>query len=93
VIRKFKTAINWLIRGKDDRVHLIQVPNVPLIGWFVLMIVSKLVAAGSMKTGLSGLSMAFLAVWCYLEITQGMSRFRRMLGVVVALLVVRSLFS
>jgi hypothetical protein len=87
--RKFNSIINWLIRGKDGHIYLAQVPNIPIVGWAILAVMSKFAATGQMRAGLSNLSLAFLAIWSYLEITQGASRIRRILGAVVAVLVLR----
>jgi hypothetical protein len=80
------------VSGKDGRVHIIQWPNLPIIGWFLSMIVSTFVASGPMKVGFSYVSLAFLAIWSYLEVTQGLSYFRRVLGAIVGILTVYSLF-
>lgn len=83
MIRKLQVAIDWLVRGKDGRVYIFQFPNLPIIGWFVSMVIAQVTMA-DIKTGFSSISFAFLSIWCYLEITQGSSRFRRILGGVVA---------
>jgi hypothetical protein len=93
MIRKMKHMIDWFVRGKDGHVHLVQFPNIPIIGWFASRIVSDFIATGPMKTGFSNVSLAFLAVWSYLEIVHGLSYFRRMLGVIVAILIVYSFFA
>jgi hypothetical protein len=92
VIEKFKVMIDWLIRSKDGHIHLVQIPNVPIAGWFIFMIASDFTVVSPIRTGLSNLSLAFLAIWSYLEITQGTSRFRQILGIVVGVLVVRCFF-
>ena len=84
--------INWLIRGKDGRIYIFQLPNLPIIGWFVCMITSNFLPAGSIKVGFSHLSLVFLAIWCYLEITTGVSRFRQILGIIIAALVIYNFF-
>jgi hypothetical protein len=55
------------------------------------MMISNIVA-GSTKTGLTNLGIAFLAIWSYLEITKGASRFRQVLGIGVAIAVVYGFF-
>jgi len=87
-----RKILDWLIRGKDGNVHLLQLPNTPIMGWFVSVLIAHLLARGTVKTGFTNLSFAFLAIWCYLEITQGTSRFRRVLGVIVAIAMVYSFF-
>jgi len=92
-VRKIKNIVDWFVCGKDGRVHVIQIPNVLLIGWLVFMITAQLVAESSARTGLSHLSQISLAIWSYLEITQGASRCRRVLGAVVATVMVYSFFT
>ena len=92
MVRSLKSIITWLISGKDGRVYIVQWPNIPIIGWFLSMIIATLVASESSKVGFSNLSLAFLAVWSYLEATQGLSYFRRTLGIIVAMLTIYSFF-
>ncbi|HSW91357.1 MAG TPA: hypothetical protein VLG09_01785 [Candidatus Saccharimonadales bacterium] len=89
---KPKSLLIHFISGKDGRVHIIQWPNFPIIGWFLSMVVATVLGSGPAKVGFSNLSLAFLAIWSYLEVTQGLSYFRRALGVIVGMLTVCSLF-
>jgi hypothetical protein len=82
----------WFIGDKDGRIHIVQWPNAPIIGWFLSMVIAALVAPGSIRVGFSHLSLAFLAIWSYLEVTQGLSYFRRTLGVLIAILIIYSFF-
>lgn len=91
-MRTLKNTIVWFISGKDGRVHIVQWPNVPIIGWFLSMIIATFIASGSVRVGFSNLSLAFLAMWSYLEVTQGLSYFRRTLGVMIAMLTIYSFF-
>jgi hypothetical protein len=91
-MKRIFSAINWFVRGKDGRVQIVQMPNVPIIGWFVFMVLSNFSIGASLKTSFSSVSLAFLSVWAYLEVTCGASRFRRVLGVVVAMGIVLHFF-
>lgn len=91
MIRELQFAIDWLVRGKDGRAYIFQFPNLPIIGWFASMVIAQLTTA-NLKTGFSSIGFAFLSIWCYLEITQGSSRFRRILGGVVAIVLAYGLF-
>jgi hypothetical protein len=51
-----------------------------------------LIPAGVINAGFANLSTAFLFTWAYLEITQGASYFRRVLGAVVLAGVLMSFF-
>ena len=89
---QMKTALDWLIRGKDGKIHLAQFPNPPILGWFVFLIASNLTNDHALKTGFTSLSVVFLAIWAYLEIVQGSSRIRQILGLVVGAVLVYSCF-
>lgn len=89
---RMKTALDWLIRGKDGKIHLAQFPNPPIIGWFVFLITSNLTSNHTLKIGFMSLSMGFLAIWAYLEVAQGSSRIRQILGLVVGIALIYSCF-
>jgi hypothetical protein len=68
---------------KNGKVVVWQKPNLPLWGWFVFTVLSKLISKGAINTSLKSLSIASLIVWAVLEIIKGSSIFRRLLGFVV----------
>lgn len=78
-----KSVIRKFVSDKDGKVVIFQPPNLPIIGWLICMIVAMLLPIGFMKNGFMNLSGAFLFLWAYLEITNGVSGFRRLLGVAV----------
>lgn len=69
-------------RAPDGKIVLAQLPNPPLIAWGVLAVVAGLLGEGTARTGCARLSSAFLLIWAYLEIAQGVNWFRRLLGAV-----------
>lgn len=72
-------ALRNFLSNRHGRIVVAQPPNVPLIAWAVFAIAARLVDdrwAGF----LDFLSGAALVTWAYLEITQGESPFRRVLG-------------
>jgi hypothetical protein len=85
--------INKLFCDKNNNLVLWQFPNPPIIGWFVFMVVAYFIPSGILKTGFASLSSAFLFLWAYLEITQGVNYFRRLLGVIIMLAVVFGYFA
>lgn len=91
--KNLKSIFDWLFRGKDKRLHIAQFPNLPIAAWFVFMMLAKLDLPSALHSGFLQLSTAFLAIWCYLEITKGDSKFRRILGAIVALVATYSLFA
>jgi hypothetical protein len=78
---------------KNGRVVLWQTPSFPLTAWFGLKILSMIVSEGTVKAGLSHVSTAFLFIWAYLEFTEGVNYFRRLLGLTVGLGIIKSFFS
>ena len=85
-------TLRRFIRDKYGRTVIWQKPNLPIIGWFAFMVVSHLLGPGALQSGVELLSAAFLFTWAYLEITQGTSPFRRVLGVVVLVIMIMGLF-
>jgi hypothetical protein len=78
-----KQIVAKFIRDRNGKITLWQTPNLPIIGWFICLVISHLISAGVIKAGFASLSTAFLFTWAYLEITEGASYFRRVLGTVV----------
>jgi hypothetical protein len=67
-------------RDADDRVVIVQFPNIPLTGWLVFAVLGRLADSSGWKDGASHTSSAFLFAWAYLELAQGVNYFRRLLG-------------
>lgn len=88
----FKRLANKLVRDKNNEIVWWQFPNPPLIGWFIFLVLAQVVAPGSIRTGFIQLSTGFLFVWSYLEITQGVTYFRRLLGGAILLAVLVGYF-
>ena len=84
--------IDRFITDKDGKSTVIQMPNLPLIGWAVFGLLSFVIAKGTPHRGLQNLSRAALFTWAYLEIRSGDSPFRRILGVVVMLMLIAGFF-
>jgi hypothetical protein len=79
-----------LFADKEGKIVLWQTPNLPLVSWFVFMILSKILSHGFLKTTSGYISFGFIVIWALLEIIQGASYFRRFLGAVVLLMSVYS---
>ncbi len=79
----------WL----DRRGHVVifQMPNLWLIGWAVLDIIS-IFTMGTISNVFWWAATGVLAIWATLEITRGVNYFRRALGVVVLIFVILSAF-
>ena len=86
MLPKIKRFANQSIRDKDNNLVVWQLPNPPLVGWFVGLIISNVIASGFLKTGLAALSTAFLFTWAYLEVAQGATYLRRLPGVIAMII-------
>ncbi|MEI6237569.1 MAG: hypothetical protein WCP03_03150 [Candidatus Saccharibacteria bacterium] len=93
---KFKIGLNTIIssffKDKDGHFVVTQPPNIPIVGWFTFMLLAHLFSASHLRDALGFISMAFLFTWAYLEITQGVNYFRRLLGLVVLIVIIISVF-
>lgn len=87
-----KILVDKIFRDKKGNIVIGQSPNIPIIGWSIFMLASLIIPSGILKTGFSMLSNAFLFLWAYLELTQGVNRFRQFLGLVVILIVITFYF-
>jgi len=76
------------IRDKSGKVVLWQSPNPVIIGWAIFALASRLTHSQL----LAWVGTALLLTWALMEIFQGVSYFRRTLGLVVLALTVGSLF-
>lgn len=84
-----RDALRRFVSDRHGRVVIAQWPNAPLIGWAVFALARALVEE-RWRPFFGFLSGAALVTWAYLEITQGDSPFRRVLGAVVLLMLVAS---
>ena len=78
-------------KDKQGNVVVYQHPNIPLIAWLVLALVSLFVSQ-SLANILWHISLGVLAIWALLEIFKGVNYFRRALGVVVLVFIVMAVF-
>ena len=79
-------------RDADGRVVVVQFPNIPLAGWLLFALLGRVADSVWWKNGTSGVSTAFLFVWAYLELMQGVNYFRRLLGLCVLAVVAAGYF-
>lgn len=90
---KVAHRVKQLCSDKDGKVTLAQSPNLPLVGWMAFKAISTPISNQSIKTGFESVGTAFLFVWAYLEIVEGDSNFRKLLGVAVMSLIVFNMFN
>jgi len=77
-------------KDKHGRVVIWQMPNVYLIAWAVLSMISLLIN-GRVADIFSWVASATLITWSCLEIFRGVNYFRRALGALVLIFAVASL--
>lgn len=68
-----------LFRDRDGRIVLMQAPNLPLIVWFVFLLAERF-TSGAVAAVASLVSFGALFTWAWLEIFDGVTPFRRLLG-------------
>ena len=91
-IATIKKTLRAFVTDDQGRIVIAQTPNVPLIGWFVLLPASFLIAEPPFHDLLAFFRAAFLFTWAYLELTQGVNGLRRTMGaLVIAFLVISRL--
>lgn len=54
--------------NKDGKLVIIQWPNLPLLLWFITMIISNLLKEGEIKSIFSWISLVSIIIWSILEI-------------------------
>ena len=64
-----------------------QFPNLPLWVWLVATIVSKL-TSGTAESVALAIGVVALTAWAYLELSEGVNWFRRLLGVAALIYIV-----
>jgi hypothetical protein len=62
---------------------LYAAPNLPIIIWFFATLLSKLFKTGTLHDLLAVVAFGAIFTWAWLELTEGINYFRRMLGIVV----------
>ncbi|MEK9195831.1 MAG: hypothetical protein AAB914_00525 [Patescibacteria group bacterium] len=71
--------------NKDSRYF--QTPNLPLIVWFVSMLLAK-ITDGQLQSVFSVVSFGVLFTWSWLEVFYGTNIIRRILGGVIMVLII-----
>lgn len=84
-----KKYIKAFFSDKHGKVVIWQSPNLPIILWFVFMLATHM-THGQLRTIFAVISSAALLVWALLEVIQGASYFRRVLGLAVLIATIYS---
>lgn len=87
-----KEKTTTFFKDKNGHVVLWQAPNLLLWGWIVLKVIMFVLASSKLRTGLDQMSNVLLFTWAYYEADQGVSLFRKTLGMAVMFVVVLGFF-
>jgi hypothetical protein len=87
-----KNILDKLLRNKEGKLILWQFPNTPLFGWLIFTLLASIFEHGRIHGGFRLLAQTFLFVWAYFELTSGDTIFRKVLGTIVLIYIVLSLF-
>jgi hypothetical protein len=90
---KLKSILSYFFKDKHGKVVIIQWPNIPLWTWIFSKLLGQLLPSGVLASGIEKLGSAAIFVWAYLEATAGESKFRRTIGVIVLLFMIKSFFA
>ncbi|HLU07940.1 MAG TPA: hypothetical protein VKZ91_15380 [Woeseiaceae bacterium] len=80
-----KQKLRAFITDRNGKIVIAQPPNIPIIGWFLLLLGSWWVTAEPWHGAMAFFSAAFLFTWAWMELTQGASPIRRVFGALVLL--------
>lgn len=72
-------------KDKDGNIVIMQMPNIWLWAWIVLLVVSVFINRGRLLNVIHWAGSASLGVWAILELLKGANYFRKALGLVVLL--------
>lgn len=75
--------INRFLPFNVKQLIVFQVPNLPLVLWFVGLLLAKIFHKFNIHSSFSALSATALLVWATMELFTGQSYFRRNLGAVI----------
>jgi hypothetical protein len=79
---------HWFFKDKSGQVVIWQKPNLAIILWAVFAVTSRLFDSSLAVW----LATAFLFTWAFMELTQGVNYFRRLLGLVVLAAIIAARF-
>jgi len=85
--------IKHFFEDKDGKLTIIQFPNPLLLAWLVILAATFTPIDSEFKIQLQNINTMILFAWSYLEISQGSSHFRRVLGGIIMSAIVLGFFN
>jgi hypothetical protein len=80
-----------LFRDGTGEIVAVQAPNIPILVWISATLLKFVVKDDRVKIGLDILAFSSLLYWSVMEITAGVTYFRRDLGVIVLITIITSI--
>lgn len=78
-----QTIFDKMFRDREGKIVIAQMPNIPIVVWFVASLLKLVFTTGEINIGLDVLAFSSLIIWACLELFQGVNYFRRALGLVI----------
>jgi hypothetical protein len=78
-----QTSLDRFFQDDKGNVVIFQPPNIPITVWAISSVLKLVVNNGNLYSNLDAISFGSLFVWSLMELFQGLSAFRRVLGLVV----------
>jgi len=85
-----QSFLDRIYKDKEDKVVIIQFPNLPLITWLITTVAGKFIHNVGISDFLSVVAFGALFTWAWLELFQGVTYARRILGLVVFIYLLHS---
>ena len=92
-MKNFADFFTKLFKDDGGKIVIWQTPNIPLIGWAVFSVLTHILPTGRWQLFAGYVSFGFIFTWAWLELTQGISYFRRILGAAVLAVSIHSRLS
>lgn len=80
---KSQSIIDRCYKDSDGKIVITQFPNAPLITWAAATVLAHFVSDARFDTLLHFIAFGTIFTWAWLETFQGVSYFRRVLGLMV----------
>lgn len=78
-----KDYLKNMFTDSSGKIVVGQRPNLPIIGWAVFTVLTRLLSESDLRVTAQYMAFGFLFTWAWLELTQGVNNFRRLLGAIV----------